>query len=68
MDKRERFVLCRRDLADIGQPKRYCAKPIKKQNNLDWCETCYCRIPFWPSGHETREVKMEREKSQEAVK
>jgi hypothetical protein len=48
MFKIEKFVLCRRDLADIGQPKKFCAKPIKKRNPLDWCEDCYSRRLIWP--------------------
>ena len=45
----DHYVLCRRDIGPIGE-KRYCAKPIKKKNNMDWCETCLSRLPFWPKG------------------
>lgn len=41
-------VLCRRDLSDFGEPKKYCCKPIKSQSNFDWCDDCLKRLPFWP--------------------
>lgn len=41
------YVLCRRDLAQIGEPKRYCARPIKTKNDLDFCDDCKSRRPFW---------------------
>ena len=47
-----RYVLCRRDLADIGATPVYCAKPIKRQNVLDWCPDCRKRLPFWPPNDE----------------
>lgn len=48
---KEKFVLCRRDLSEIGEPKKYCAKPINAQtkpNRLDWCDDCLKRLPIWP--------------------
>lgn len=41
-------VLCRRDRAEIGQPKLLCCKPITRRNTLDWCEQCRARLPLWP--------------------
>ena len=44
----DRYVLCRRDVAEIGQPKNYCARPIKTRNPLNWCDDCQRRLPIWP--------------------
>jgi hypothetical protein len=46
--RKERFALCRHDVADLGQPRNYCAKPIKRPNDMNWCEECLKRLPFWP--------------------
>ncbi len=45
----ERFVLCRRDLSDFGEPMRYCAKPITKANDSDFCEDHRKNFPLWPA-------------------
>ena len=42
------YILCRRNLADIGAHPNYCCKPINKQNPMDWCEECRVRLPIWP--------------------
>lgn len=41
------FVLCRRDIGEIGE-KKYCAKPIKTKHRLNWCDDCLARLPYWP--------------------
>lgn len=49
-------VLCRRDLAEIGEARRYCAKPIddttRSRNPLEWCADCRARLPIWPTGEQ----------------
>lgn len=42
------FVLCRRELQDFGELKKFCSKPISRANDLDWCDECRSRLPFWP--------------------
>ena len=42
------FILCRKTVNDIGEPTKYCSRPIEKQNHLDYCEECRRRIPIWP--------------------
>jgi hypothetical protein len=45
----DRYVLCRRDLADIGAEPRYCCKEINTPNALNWCDGCHQRLPLWPT-------------------
>jgi hypothetical protein len=45
----ERFVLCRRDVVEIGE-RRFCGKPIKTRHRLNWCDDCLARLPLWPGG------------------
>lgn len=42
------YVLCRKNVADIGEPVRYCAKPIEKPNPSDLCAPHASRMPIWP--------------------
>lgn len=45
----ERYVLCRRDVGEIGErPRRYCAKAIAQPNDLNWCEEHRRNLPMWP--------------------
>ena len=46
----EKYVLCRRDLGEIGATASYCAKVITKPNPLSWCGDCAKRLPIWPMG------------------
>lgn len=56
-----KVVLCRRDLADIGEAPRFCAKPIDARNTLNWCGACRARLPLWPvlDRQEAQEVMRE---------
>lgn len=49
------FVLCRREVSDFGEPKRFCCKPIKTKHSLNWCDEDLARLPFWPI--EAQEMK-----------
>jgi len=42
------YVLCRREISDFGEPKRFCCKPIKTKSRLNWCDEDLARLPFWP--------------------
>ena len=44
---KEKYVLCRWAVNEIGEPKRYCGKSITKG---DWCAEHWARLPFWPCG------------------
>lgn len=44
----DKIVLCRRDNAEIGEPKNYCGKPINTKSNLNWCDEHLARVPYWP--------------------
>ena len=44
----EKYVLCRRQVQEIGEPVKYCARPIKKENSANWCQECGKRLPIWP--------------------
>jgi len=48
-DRMTNIVLCRRDLADFGQPAKYCCKPVEVRNALGWCEEDRARLPLWPA-------------------
>ena len=51
-----RYVLCRRDVGEIGE-RKYCSKPIKRRNPLNWCEGCASRLPIWPTDSNAESVK-----------
>lgn len=44
---KDKIILCRRDFGAIGEPE-YCAKDIKTNNGLNWCDNCLKRLPIWP--------------------
>lgn len=51
----DRYVLCRKDLAELGQAPRFCAKPINsatKPNAFGWCDGCRAALPYWPTTDE----------------
>jgi hypothetical protein len=56
------FVLCRRDSSETGAEPKFCARPISKPNDLNWCAECRKRLPLWPDNlthdqHQTQEAK-----------
>jgi hypothetical protein len=42
-----KYVLCRWDVAAIGEKREYCAKPNAKGSN--YCAEHAARLPFWPA-------------------
>lgn len=48
MAPKAKFVLCRNTVNPIGQPVRYCGRPIRNRNPLDWCDGCREILPVWP--------------------
>lgn len=50
---------CRREIGD-ETPTKFCMRPVKHVNALDWCDECRDeRLPFWPAGDAPKAVKGE---------
>lgn len=50
---REKFVLCRHDVGEIGE-RKLCGGPIRTANKMDWCAECAKRLPIWPKDVEPK--------------
>lgn len=46
---RQRYVLCRWPINEIGEPRCYCAKPIQAGAWPSYCAAHLMRLPFWPT-------------------
>lgn len=47
--KQEGFVLCRRDIGQIGE-RKFCGKPLVRGTKAPhWCAECSKNIPIWPT-------------------
>lgn len=49
MTMADKYVLCRWTVHEIGEPKKYCGKPIAPGAKRPFCAVHLARLPFWPT-------------------